>query len=361
MPVMTSEPSSFCTYAACVSFSSSILRSSTIITRSFSTNSSLTRSLCSSVERTCVSSRTAASSRSLSVLVRSVSRVKLSPSSIASDLWLKPISSFSFDMSVCIAPILFCRSSISFFCWFTCPSTRMRFCTSTAVCALISPTRSLCDDASLDNLTNSVCVLIHMRCKSLHVFRLASISLRRLLIVASSGPDTAASAPAACSSLARNPSNLRLSVSRSRIFFSISSFLRRISTSYFSTRTSLRLSSRSMSLTVALSWSLCASVLSASTLMRDNSLRTCASSFSLACMCCCMPCVCLSVLCADFCSVVCSASDCITASSILCVSFCVLISSLSTLPVCSVTTFFSCSTDASSASDCSSERLSTEN
>mmetsp|Transcript_26662 Transcript_26662/g.67782 ORF Transcript_26662/g.67782 Transcript_26662/m.67782 type:complete len:316 (-) Transcript_26662:722-1669(-) len=196
-----------------------------------------------------------------------------------------------------------------------------------------------------------------MRCRSLQILRFWSTSLRSDLIVASRGPTTAASAPAACSNFALRPSNLRLRVSRSRIFFSISSFLRLISTSYFAISCSLRLSSASMSCTVLLSWSLCAMVLSESTLMRASSLRTCAISFSLTCIPSCMLCVCLSVLCAAFCSVVCSASDVRICCSCRCVSFIVDASSFSTLLVSSSTCFFSCCTLRSSASDCSSEDL----
>mmetsp|Transcript_46198 Transcript_46198/g.115869 ORF Transcript_46198/g.115869 Transcript_46198/m.115869 type:complete len:437 (-) Transcript_46198:526-1836(-) len=272
-------------------------------------------------------------------------------------LWFFPMSSLSLLMSVCMSAIDACSSVTSACCTRTCPSTRTLFCVSTAACDFISPTLSDCTDASFDSLTSSVCVDIHMRCRSLHTFLFWSTSFLRLLIVASRGPTTAASAPAACSNLARRPSKRRLSVSRSRIFFSISSFLLLISTSYFAISCSLRLSSESMSCTVLRSWSLCAIVLSESTLILASSFRTCAISFSLMCIPSCMLCVCRSVLCAAFCKVVCSASDVRICCSCRCVSFIVDASSFSTLLVSSSTCFFSCPTLTSSASDCSSDDL----
>mmetsp|Transcript_63915 Transcript_63915/g.157263 ORF Transcript_63915/g.157263 Transcript_63915/m.157263 type:complete len:213 (-) Transcript_63915:676-1314(-) len=120
---------------------------------------------------------------------------------------------------------------------------------------------------------------------------------------------------------------------------------------------SFRFSSRSMSVTVDLSWSLCAIVLSESTWIRASSLRTCAISFSLPCICSCMLCVCLSVLWAAFWSVVCSASDERICVSSFCVSDDVVAIAFSTLSVSSSTDFFSCWTLSSSASLCSREAL----
>mmetsp|Transcript_59333 Transcript_59333/g.139767 ORF Transcript_59333/g.139767 Transcript_59333/m.139767 type:complete len:461 (+) Transcript_59333:759-2141(+) len=329
-----------------------------MISRSFSTSSSLMRSFSSSVDLTCTSSLTACSSRSLSEFAKSASSVKLFPSSVAYLLWLRPMRSLSFAMSVCMLAMDAFSSDTSFSCTRTCPSTRTLFWVSTAVCALISATRSDCCDASLESFTSSVWVPIHMRCRSLHTRLFWSISFLKLLIVASRGPTTAASAPAWASNFWRRASYLRLRESRSRIFFSISSLRRRISSSYLSTNCSLRLSSSSMSLTVTLSWSLCAVVLSASTLIRDSSFRTCATWFSLECIWACIDCVCLSVLWAAFWRVVWSASDDRICASIPWVSLAVAASTFSTLVVSSSTIFFSWSTLPSSASDCSSERLS---
>mmetsp|Transcript_17006 Transcript_17006/g.35960 ORF Transcript_17006/g.35960 Transcript_17006/m.35960 type:complete len:280 (+) Transcript_17006:38-877(+) len=278
---------------------------------------------------------------SLRVLTKSASMVKDWSSSASHMPWFLLICSLSFPISACICSIPLRTSLSSFSCIRTCPSIRTRFCDSTAACDSISDTFSAWAEASLASFTSSVCVLIHMRCRSPHARRFCSTSLRRFLIVASSGPTAAAASPAAASRRERSASNLRFRPSRSRIFFSISSLRRRISSWYLTMRPSLRRSSSSTSVTVALSCSLCAIVLSESTLIRASSFLTCAISFSLLCMADCIDCVDLLMLCAAFCSVVCAASELRICVSIRCVSVIAPAMAVSTLSVSSVTTFCS--------------------
>mmetsp|Transcript_80985 Transcript_80985/g.217268 ORF Transcript_80985/g.217268 Transcript_80985/m.217268 type:complete len:322 (-) Transcript_80985:914-1879(-) len=276
-------------------------------------------------------------------------------SSVSHMPWFLLMRSLSRDISACSCSMPLRTSFTSFSCTRTCPSMRTRFCASTAACDSISASLSACEAVSLASFTSSVCVLIHIRCRSPHARFFWSTSLRRFLIVASSGPTDAAASPAAASSRDLSVSNLRFRLSRSLIFFSISSFRRRISTWYLAMSASLRRSSSSTSLTVALSCSLCAMVLSESTLMRASSFLTCAMSFSLTCMLACIPCVDLSMLCAAFWRVVWLARELRICSSIFWVSAMVAAKALSTLSVSSVTAFCSCIILLRSESACSND------
>mmetsp|Transcript_35276 Transcript_35276/g.80595 ORF Transcript_35276/g.80595 Transcript_35276/m.80595 type:complete len:307 (+) Transcript_35276:1075-1995(+) len=207
--------------------------------------------------------------------------VKLASSRAACICAFLAIRSLSRLMSLCMTLIPASSSLISDSCCRTVPSSRSRFWLSTAWLEFISDTFSLTFTASFCNCTRSVWLVIHSRCSSPHSRFSASISRPRFLIVASRGPTSAISAPTCSANRCFIVSYLRLSPSKSRIFFSSSSVRRRISSSYLAMSCSLRLSSVSTSLSVLCSWSLCAMVLSESTRMRASSFWTCAISFSL--------------------------------------------------------------------------------
>mmetsp|Transcript_66856 Transcript_66856/g.157750 ORF Transcript_66856/g.157750 Transcript_66856/m.157750 type:complete len:494 (+) Transcript_66856:352-1833(+) len=358
IPAMSSPVSSSWLYAVCVSFSSSILRSSNMICRSCSSTSLSNSSLSSLIDTICCSSRMASSSWSRSRCANSVSTVKLESSSAARSCAFCAMSVLSRDMSACMAEIPISRSFTSTSSFFTVPSNRMRFWLSTACLDRISPTLSLTALASFCECTRSVCNFIHCPCSAPHVCFLASISLPKLRIVASNGPTSAFSAPTCSANRCLIVSNLRFSPSRSLIFFSSSSVRRRISSSYLAMSCSLRFNSASTSRSVFTSCSLCAIVLRLSTLMRASSFCTWAMSFSLRWISCRIFSVALATCILSFSSVVWSLRLRKMVDSTSCVSWATSTMARSILMLSSCTSFCSCPTRENSASVVSRDFLS---
>mmetsp|Transcript_1530 Transcript_1530/g.3452 ORF Transcript_1530/g.3452 Transcript_1530/m.3452 type:complete len:363 (+) Transcript_1530:1079-2167(+) len=167
-------------------------------------------------------------------------------------------------------PLILCRSTLrrpmavwsplTSFWWDSRELSRRRFFWNRMVCsARMRVTVSASVAFSFCSVTSSVWYPIHLRCRSCDSWPLVSISRCRFLMTASRGPVSSLSMPDTIFS------NLLLSRSISRVFFSISSFLLLISSSYFSMVAPFSFSSSSSSLSVSTSRLLCASVLSTST------------------------------------------------------------------------------------------------
>mmetsp|Transcript_7924 Transcript_7924/g.26325 ORF Transcript_7924/g.26325 Transcript_7924/m.26325 type:complete len:356 (-) Transcript_7924:1068-2135(-) len=310
--------------ACCVSFSSWILRSHSIIWRSFSTISARTPRFSSELVSIFVSSFAASASISLSWLTMEFSRLKLSFASVPCSAVFLLMSVLRRVMSVCMWSTLLSRSLISLLVLVSEFSRRVRFCPSTVCSPLRRCSFSARSLFSFVMATRSVWSTTHRRCMSLLSSSLAEISRWRLVMVASSGPVFSSSIPPV------SLSNWRLRRSTSLVFLSISSVRRRISSSYFSIVTPFSLSSSSSAVSVSRSLELCAWVLSTST-------RILASSFSSCVACCSFSLTSLrirrvfcTVFCADFSIVVCSERLTSMRSSSSCVSCVVLTVSLST-------------------------------
>mmetsp|Transcript_16059 Transcript_16059/g.54742 ORF Transcript_16059/g.54742 Transcript_16059/m.54742 type:complete len:383 (+) Transcript_16059:558-1706(+) len=251
---------------ACVSFSSWILRSHSMIWRSLSTTSARISRFSSEHCEILLSSFAASCSSSLSWLTMLFSRLKLSFASVSWSVVFFAMSWLRRCMSLCMRSVLESRSLISFWCTECCWSRRVRFCVST-VCSLFRRcTFSASALFSFIRLTSSVWNTTHRRWSSLPSTSLALSSRFRLVMVASSGPMFSSVM------FAVSLSYWRFRWSTSFVFFSISSLRRLISSSYFSIVLPFSLSSSSRALSVSLSLPLCACVLRMST-------RTFASSF----------------------------------------------------------------------------------
>mmetsp|Transcript_9071 Transcript_9071/g.15586 ORF Transcript_9071/g.15586 Transcript_9071/m.15586 type:complete len:401 (-) Transcript_9071:1484-2686(-) len=258
--------------ASCISFSSWILRSQSMICRSDSISSASTCFFSSAQRSIFCSSLTASASRSFSRETMSISSTKLSLASISCSCVFLLMSALMRPRSLCMAFMAMSSSLISLFTCSNCVSRRVRRWRMTVCSDLSRCTVSTMWLFSFTKATSSTWNPTHRRCRSLPSTPLLTISRCRLLMVASSGPVLASSM------LAVSFSYCLLYRSTSLVFFSISSLRRRISTSYFSIVLPFSLSSSSSRFMVSLSLVLCACVLRMSTLIL-------ASSFCSATLC----------------------------------------------------------------------------
>mmetsp|Transcript_17470 Transcript_17470/g.38043 ORF Transcript_17470/g.38043 Transcript_17470/m.38043 type:complete len:332 (-) Transcript_17470:1650-2645(-) len=179
--------------ASCISFSSWILRSHSMICRSASISSAST-CFFSSAQRSIFCSTLAASpSSSLRRVTMSISSTKLSLASSSCSCLFLLMSVFRRLMSLCITCIEWSRSLISLFTLSNWWSRRVRRCSMTVCSLLRRCTVSSMWLFSFTSATSSTWKPTQRRCSSLPSTPLLVISRCRLAMVASSGPVFASS------------------------------------------------------------------------------------------------------------------------------------------------------------------------
>mmetsp|Transcript_2412 Transcript_2412/g.4482 ORF Transcript_2412/g.4482 Transcript_2412/m.4482 type:complete len:455 (-) Transcript_2412:58-1422(-) len=262
----------------CVSLDSWIFFSHSSTWRSVSTISSRIWFLLALISEILLSMPTASFSSSLSSWMNSCSVTKLLFLSSSCSFPFRPMRSLSLLISLCRTVMLAFKalSSASFvlMSW----SSLTLFWLMMFTFALSSLFLSLTPSVSLAVCTSRVWSLSHVFCSCSHFSSSKSISLLMLLMLASSGPMLSSSS---------TPSSIfsyfLFSLSTLYIFFSISSFLWRISIWYFSINLSFSLSSMTHLSMVSRSCTLCASVLRVSTLILASSFLMSAASISFSC------------------------------------------------------------------------------
>mmetsp|Transcript_20258 Transcript_20258/g.36425 ORF Transcript_20258/g.36425 Transcript_20258/m.36425 type:complete len:270 (-) Transcript_20258:1192-2001(-) len=193
------------------------------------------------------------------------SKLKLSSARAVLAAPLVAINSFTCCNSTRNRPIAAISALTSLSCCSICCSNRRFFWNITACSDFMRAKASTRFSLSLWSVTNSVWHCSHRVCSSLDSTPFRSISCCRFLMVASKGPVSSSSM------FSTIRSNLRLRMSISRVFFSISSLRRLISSSYFSTVFVFSSSSSSNNASVSVRRVLCASVLRMSTCTLANS------------------------------------------------------------------------------------------
>mmetsp|Transcript_5692 Transcript_5692/g.16952 ORF Transcript_5692/g.16952 Transcript_5692/m.16952 type:complete len:357 (-) Transcript_5692:1252-2322(-) len=305
--------------AACVSRSSEIFFSQSIISRSLSATSVSRRSFSALRSTTAASMRAASASMSARRCTKACSSWWLSSASVSRSRRCFAMSAFILVMSMCMESMPRCRSASSRCTVSNCWSMRMRFCERMVILDLSSSVVSALAALSFSTATSSVCPWIQRRCISSLSLPLVASSACSSRIVASSGPMASSSScwarAASMPAFSFMASSLRLSTDTWCSFFSISSLRRRISCSYFWMSESLPLSSPVICSRRCLSTTLDAAVLRVSTRMRLRSFSRVAAAICLSAMAAFLRSMAALRFCADLSKLVCSLTELSLSSS----------------------------------------------